>query len=394
MPIVPLSNNSIRVGYISPSMGLINGLTVEEANAYAQSNPGTVFIFVDGDRDINYLTIEQVNNLTSADLLRKESCNTDPIPCGPPEINVIGGGGIGASINPIIDSSGTIIAVDIVNGGFGYDSKPKLQVVDACENGSGAVLDPILNDDGSIGNVIVEDGGTGYLPPPAAPTDPSYPVTLQLDEILVKDPGINYDCSNDELVIEPRNGTKLSYQCNPFGKIKSINVEVGGYFSELPNIFLRSNTGVNASFIPVFKVVRDPQEIVGLEAVQVVQVLDLVGLTIKGYRDGRPFYGNVFFENGIKYAGTSESTTTSRIRVYDTKLESINQTSNLERITEAALSRVQTDLQGAEAENPRYGYTDPTFSSAPAPSPSPAPSPAPSPSPSPSSDGGGFSGGY
>ena len=26
-------------------------------------------------------------------------------------------------------------------------------------------------------------------------------------------PGINYDCGNDEIVIEPANGTQLSYVC-------------------------------------------------------------------------------------------------------------------------------------------------------------------------------------
>ena len=50
--------------------------------------------------------------------------------------------------------------------------------------------------------------------------------------------------------------------------------------------------------------------------------LILVGLNINGYVDGKPYYGNVYFENGIKYAGTSDKSGTN-IVVYDTQLESL-----------------------------------------------------------------------
>ena len=38
------ANDAVRVGYIDPKRGYISGLTVYEANKYAERNPGTQFI--------------------------------------------------------------------------------------------------------------------------------------------------------------------------------------------------------------------------------------------------------------------------------------------------------------------------------------------------------------
>ena len=53
----------------------------------------------------------------------------------------------------------------------------------------------------------------------------------------------------------------------------------------------------------------------------IVQVYDLVGLNINGYVDGKAYYGNIYFSDGVKYAGTTGGTTT---RVYDTIQESVS----------------------------------------------------------------------
>jgi len=57
MPISPLSTDLITVGYISRTEGYIEDLSIEQANQYEQLNPGTIFIFVDGDSKVRYLTI-------------------------------------------------------------------------------------------------------------------------------------------------------------------------------------------------------------------------------------------------------------------------------------------------------------------------------------------------
>ena len=143
----PLPDNLVRVGYISTTRGYISGLTVCDANDYANLNPGTTFIFEDGDNNINYLNIEQVNLLTNEDVLRKDKCKQDNVPCGPTRVVVNGGSGIGAAGNPVIDpATGGIIAVDVIAGGFAYQSTPTAEVLDDCKLGSGATLRVVLGE--------------------------------------------------------------------------------------------------------------------------------------------------------------------------------------------------------------------------------------------------------
>jgi len=318
MPFTSTSTNNIKVGYVSKFEGYISGLTIQEANDYENLSEGTTFIFVDGDGGVRYLTIDQVNQLTTDDLKRKKACDVGPKSCGPPNINFFGGGGIGVKGNPVIDRDGNILAVDIVDGGYGYTSPPQIRAVDLCNNGSGAVLVPVLDPTGVITNVIVEDSGSGYLPSSQGEPSPQYPVLITLTDVIVKNPGLNYD-PNDTIIISPNNGTNLSFSLDPFGKVNSVKVNKGGNFTSLPDIFMDTDAGVNAQFTPVFGIVRDPLVPQIADPGEIVQVYDLIGLQINGYVDGKAYYGNVFFDNGIKYAGVRNT----GVIVYETLKESI-----------------------------------------------------------------------
>ena len=94
MSIAPISNENIKVGYISEDDGYVKGRSVAQANAYEALNPGTTYIFLNGDNKVKYLTIDQVNALTSKDLLRSDPCKVGPQPCPPPTLRFYGGGGI------------------------------------------------------------------------------------------------------------------------------------------------------------------------------------------------------------------------------------------------------------------------------------------------------------
>ena len=59
-------NDVVRVGYIDSKRGYVSGLTVYQANKYAERNPGTQFIIANRDR-IRYLNINEVNKLTNKD---------------------------------------------------------------------------------------------------------------------------------------------------------------------------------------------------------------------------------------------------------------------------------------------------------------------------------------
>ena len=117
MPITHTTTDTIEVGYIDDVDGYVKHVSVADANEYAKSNSDTAFIFIDGSGKTRYLSIDQVNALTPNDLRRPESCDSSPKPISSPTINIFGGSGVGAEGNPIIDTSGNIIAVDIVNDG-------------------------------------------------------------------------------------------------------------------------------------------------------------------------------------------------------------------------------------------------------------------------------------
>jgi hypothetical protein len=315
-----ISPENIKVAYINPKEGLIDDVSVDDANTYEKANPDTVFIFVDGDDRINYLTIDQVNKLTPNNLVSTKSlCDTEPKPCGPPRIVIFGGEGIGAKANPIVSPGGAILGIDIIDGGYGYKTPPLVSVIDDCNNGSGAVIETEI-DRGRVTNGIIKDTGTGYKPSQGGSSQ--YPVLLQLCRILVDNPGLNYSCGKDKIEVTPSNGIKLDYVCDPFGKIKEVKVQSCGIgYTSIPQITIKSDTGINASFIPVFTTIRDPLTL-EVPPEQIVQVNDLVGLTKEGYVDGKPYYGFVYYENGVKYAGPYE-TPGPVIRVYDTLQESI-----------------------------------------------------------------------
>ena len=413
MPISQTSFDNIKVGYISETDGYVQNVSLADANAYAELNPETEFIFIDGDEKVRFLTITEVNALTPKNLLRSDPCLIGDQPCGPPKLKFFGGRGVGAIANPVVDVNGNLIAVDIVSGGFGYVSPPQVQVIDPCNNGSGAVLQTII-ENGVVVKVIVRDSGQGYLPPPQ--TVPQYPAIIELTGVTVTNSGFNHNCGVDTIEIIPSNGSVLSYNCDPFGKIKSVSVDKGGRFTELPQIRMNTETGFNATFVPEFSIIRDPQPVEPV-LTDVVQVFDLVGLNINGYVDGKPYYGNVYYVNGIRYAGTSAQTSGTNIVVYDTQLASVQKRQIEGTITasqreetetqEDTIEAISSPTRGTYSTTPVSepsttpatstpsttpasggGYTTP---STPAPAPTTPSTPAPS---TPSGGGGGYGGGY
>ena len=178
----PATKKDIRVGYIDPDLGYVQNISILEANKYAALNPGTMFILK--TRDVTrYLTLNEVNALTP-DVL-----DVDGNVCGgiqglrPGErapfsplsgtgsggtgsggtqtgsnVNISyddgcrgrlflsGGGGVGAVGSPIFGRDGSLLAIRVVRGGFGYKYPPKAKLVDSCRRGSGAVIRTIIGE--------------------------------------------------------------------------------------------------------------------------------------------------------------------------------------------------------------------------------------------------------
>ena len=194
---------------------------------------------------------------------------------------------------------------------------------------------------GVVTRVIVDDPGNSYDPPPGT----GYPVILELDTIDVDDPGINYDCTKDPVVIDPPNGAEALLECDNYGRIKKVNVTNPGIgFTHYPQVYIDSPTGVAAALKPQFKVHRDP--IPGtpgapdVDPDKLIQVTDLVGLKQTGYYDGRPYYGAVFYKDGVRYAGYYE-TAGRLVQIYDTLQESID---GMVTTPPSAIQRQGTDI--------------------------------------------------
>lgn len=109
----------------------------------------------------------------------------------------------------------------------------------------------------------------------------SYPIILQIQDVLISNPGINYS-PEDKIKIIPDNGAKLTPNYNNFGKVISVNIDSTGIgFTDFPNVFIESSTGINAEIIPIFGSFRvgDLSELEDTipEGVQVIEVVDCVG---------------------------------------------------------------------------------------------------------------------
>ena len=195
--------------------------------------------------------------------------------------------------------------------------------------GVSAVLIPppcpkIINGVGIVTDVVVDDPGNGWPAPvpPDPDEDPStYPVILELADVIPVGDPINYDCAVDTIEVVPPNGAELTLcECGPFGEILKVCIKSPGQFTAWPQIRVNSATGVGAKFIPKFKIVRDPIE---ADPDKLIQVTDLVGLKRTGYYDGKPYYGTVFYKDGVRYAGMYETPGTL-VQIYDTLQESID----------------------------------------------------------------------
>ena len=176
---------------------------------------------------------------------------------------------------------------------------------------------------GVVKDIIPIDPGNGYEPPSDPDDGNKYEVILELTEVIVEDPGINYD-PEDEVVITGGPGDPVIPPFKPklgqFGAIIDIPVPPTPGFTQRPDISITTSTGIPGKFTPKLTPRRTP---VDVDPDRLLQVTDLVGLKQTGYYDGKPYYGAIFYKEGIKYAGWYE-TAGQLVQVYDTLQESID----------------------------------------------------------------------
>ena len=144
-----------------------------------------------------------------------------PVVCGPPKINIFGGGGTGASAVPILGAiigedkykTGSIISVKVTNPGSGYTFPPFVEVVDNCDQGYGSVARATIKD-GKVDTIYVVSEGENY------PVDEVIPYIVE--NVSVIDPGQDYE-DGDRVVDNQGNEYDVVVQSGAIIKVTPIN---------------------------------------------------------------------------------------------------------------------------------------------------------------------------
>ncbi len=329
-----LPKQSIKVSYFDNDGKRVDNITQEQAKQVEKLRPGTKFYFQDGDGVQKELNITQVLELQPKNLLpTAPSCPTAPQQCGPPKVKIFGGGGFGAVANAIISpNSNSVIGFDLVNPGRNYTEAPFIELIDECGKGNGSKVKANMKTVGvgtttaggelQIKNITIESVGDGYIstpdgslggdgrvwkevdegyaitddgryyvvpsgvnPPPNSTYIPPtpitapqnvYPVLLEIEEVVILDGGFGYQ-PTDTIQVTPDKDAVLKPIIQG-GQVVGVNVIKPGLgFDDIPEIEVISDTGYNAEFSPIFKVV-EPEQVISIPATAtVVKVVDCVG---------------------------------------------------------------------------------------------------------------------
>ena len=143
--------------------------------------------------------------------------------------------------------------------------------------------------------------------------DGAYPAIMYLCDVIVQSPGINYN-ENDKIIIEPNAGATAVPKYNSNGGVESVKITSGGEgFTQIPDVYILSETGYNAELKPVFcpdRIARDElKEYDPQGKIQLVTIIDCVGKIDRnqfvGYVNGKPYYGpfHIHPETGQKMVG-------------------------------------------------------------------------------------------
>lgn len=190
-------------------------------------------------------------------------CDVSAFKCGPPSIEIFGGGGIGAVAEAVVDNAGKTIGVNLINGGSGYTRPPFVSFVDSCEDTftSGYA---IISESGGTGGQVVDIVLTSG-PTPTHPSDgrtefdpvsdgkpPLKDFVVCLEGFRILDTGVGYTV-NDSITITPDvPGLRAAVQMTEFGQI--VSIQVGSNACGLPGypeIEINSPTGEGAIIEPI-----------------------------------------------------------------------------------------------------------------------------------------------
>jgi len=192
------------------------------------------------------------------------SCDPSVYECGPPSIEIFGGGGIGAVGQAVVDNIGRTIGVDLIFGGSGYTRPPFVSFIDNCEDTFTTGYAEI-NDQGQVTDIVMtstpvaplRDGRTeNELPSSIFTAGAENDYVVCLSGFRIKETGIGYTI-NDEIRIEPNIANlEASVKITESGQIIAIEIvdNICGVPGR-PEITINSPTGNGSVIEPVLSFV-------------------------------------------------------------------------------------------------------------------------------------------
>ena len=357
--------------------------------------------------------------------------------CGGTKIKIFGGKGIGGVANAIIGLAnadrgvtGSLLGVDLVNGGGGYTTPPFVEIVDECKSGYGAVARAVIDYNPNsptyqqIIDIILVSGGEGYTP---SVDNPVNDITINTENpATVITPGVGYTPDTSGGTPGTPGGTPGTpggdTVIDNIGNVYDIEVDENGGIIKLivrgelkfPQITgevefeINSQTGFGAILKPRFK--RRPIEPQG----EVKQVIDCISKDddLVGYVNGKAYYGpfHIHPTNGRKMVGATHTSAPHQY-IYDTQAESLGSSSGTVSTTTQIIRETSSTSSSTSSSTTTTSTTSSTTTPPPSstpppttsggggstpstPTPSPTPTPPSPPTPPPSSGGGGYGGGY
>jgi hypothetical protein len=216
---------------------------------------------------------EKVQNPTNQEDIIPLPVGSKYSTCVPPIVRIFGDG-MGARAIPIVDSTGSIFSVEIIDGGFGYTSPPTISIVDNSGCGSGAEAKSIIdeggtgtggNGTGSITSIYMTNVGSGYaqgnytnigIGTAGIGTNRNISNTGKvsgcIQNIIVIAPGYGYttgdritDGTNTYVpIVTPGSGAIIG--------IEPLRTPVCG-FDKVPTLTINTRSGVTADLVPIMK---------------------------------------------------------------------------------------------------------------------------------------------
>ena len=131
---------------------------------------------------------------------------------------------------------------------------------------------------------------------------------MYLCEIFILNPGFGYS-PGDEIVISPNSGAVAVPKFDKQGRLMSVKITEGGEgFTDIPYIYIKSQTGYNAKLVPKFCIDRVSDALSEPTSQdKLVTVIDCVSRSPVGYLNGLPYYGPYHEHNGVRMVGSKHT---------------------------------------------------------------------------------------